>query len=71
MSFIPTLVILGLAVVLVGFANYKSRQKPQPGQVRMVPYLGLQFLGILVVILMLAHLITLLTGKPFVGRMGL
>ena len=36
----------------------------------MVPYLGIQFLAILGVVLMLGHLVTLLTGKPFTGRMG-
>ncbi len=65
-----TLVILGVALLAGIFANVQSRRPPDPTKPRMLPYLGIQFCAILVVILMTAHLITLLTGKPFVGRMG-
>ena len=70
MGLTVTLVILGVALVAGIFANIQSRRPPDPTKVRMLPYLGIQFFAILVVILMAAHLITLLTGKPFVGRMG-
>ena len=34
-----------------------------------IPYTALQFVAILVFVLMLAHLISLLTGTPLVGRL--
>ncbi len=64
-----TLAILAVAVVVVGFSNYMSRKPAEPGKVRWIPYVGVQFLGILVVVLMVAHLISLVTGQPLVGRM--
>jgi hypothetical protein len=70
MTLTSTLVVLGLAAALAGFANYKVRQPSEPGRPRWVPYLGLQFVGLLLVVLMLAHLVTLLTGTPLIGRLS-
>ena len=63
-----TLIILVAGLALTGFANWKSRQEYRPGELPLIPYNGLQFVGILVVFLMAAHLITLYTGQPFRGR---
>ena len=68
MDLTVTLVILGFAVAVAAFANYKGRQPHEPGVIRWIPYTGLQFVALLVVVLMLAHLVTLLTGTPLVGR---
>ena len=68
MSMTATLVILGLGLALTVFANVMARRPVEPGDVRLIPYNGLQFLGLVVVILMLAHLVTLLTGTPLEGR---
>ena len=68
MDLTATLVILGFAVAVAAFANYKGRQPYEPGVTRWIPYTGLQFVALLVVVLMLAHLVTLLTGTPLVGR---
>lgn len=65
-----TLTILVVSLVVVAFSNFMARRPPPIGRVWTVPYNGLQFLGIMVAIAMAAHLITLLTGKPFAGRMG-
>ncbi len=70
MTLTVTLVVLGTAVVLGGLSNVMARRPSEPGKPRMIPYLAIQYLAILVVVLMLAHLITLWTGKPFTGRMG-
>jgi hypothetical protein len=63
-----TLIILACGLALAGFANFMSRRPTEPGRPRLVPYTGLQFVGLLLVILMLAHLVTLLTGTPLQGR---
>jgi hypothetical protein len=54
-----TIIILCASAALLGFANYKSRQpndidKPWP-----VPWNGVQFAMILVVLLMINHLLSL------------
>ena len=63
-----TLTILVLAAVAAGWANWRSRQPYVPGQPPLIPYGAIQFVGLLIVILMAAHLITLGTGEPFRGR---
>jgi predicted ferric reductase len=70
MSYSATLTILALALAVTVFANLRARRPPELGRIRWLPYSGLQFVGILVIILMLAHLVTLSTGRPFVGRGG-
>ena len=70
MSLTVTLIILGVAVVVAGISVYKARQPYEPGKIRWIPYVWLQYVALLVVVLMLAHLVTLLTGKPLVGRIG-
>ncbi len=70
MGYGPTLTILGIAVVVFVAANLISRRPPPLGEVRLVPYAAIQFIALLVAILMLAHLVTLITGTPFVGRSG-
>ena len=70
MGYGVTLTVLGVALVVFAIANLLSRRPPVLGQVRMVPYTALQFVALLVAVLMLAHLVTLVTGKPFTGRFG-
>lgn len=70
MSLIPTLAILAAAVLVFGWATYKARQPYEPGKSLYVPYLAIQFVAVLAIILMLGHLVSLLTGKPFTGRLG-
>ncbi|MEM7173174.1 MAG: hypothetical protein AAF530_23625 [Pseudomonadota bacterium] len=70
MTLTVTLSVLAAALVLGLLANIISRRPTEPGKPRVIPYLAIQYLAILVVVLMLAHLITLWTGKPFTGRMG-
>lgn len=70
MSLLVTLLILGLALASFAFANWKSRRPPPLGEVRLVPYNGLQFIALVVAVLMLAHLVSLLTGTPLEGRMS-
>jgi len=68
MSLAVTLVVLALAGAVFGFANWRSRRPRAPGEVSLVPWTAVQFLAAVAVLLMLAHLVTLMTGRPFAGR---
>ena len=70
MSLNLTVAILITALAVTVVANILSRRPTTPGRIWHPPYLGIQFLGIVVILMMCAHLITLLTGKPFAGRFG-
>jgi hypothetical protein len=70
MSLPVTIAILTAALAVLALATYKARQPYEPGKPFAVPYMAIQFIAVLAVILMLGHLVTLLTGKPFVGRLG-
>lgn len=66
---------LTLAIFLAAFAVFAgailiSRKPVEVGKVRMIPYGGVQFLAIAVVLVTAAHLISLMTGEPLVGRSG-
>jgi len=65
-----TLAIVGLTAVLFAFAGWRARQPSQPLKVRMVNYHVVQIVCIVVILVMGAHLITLLTGggAPVTGR---
>jgi len=65
-----TLAILALTAGMFAFANWRSRQPAQPFKVRMVNYHVVQMICIIVVLLMAAHLVTLLSGQPLTPRGG-
>lgn len=66
-----TLAVLALAAVILAAATFISHRPVEPGQVRLLPYGGIQFLAIVAIIVTLAHLISLLSGQPFTSRFGL
>jgi hypothetical protein len=68
MSLTLTLVILLAAAALAGLANYRERRGHPPGKPPLVSLVAVQVVALLVVILMLAHLVSLLTGTQLVGR---
>lgn len=63
-----TLIVLGIAAIITVAANLMSRRPYEPGRLPLIPYAAVQFIGVVVILLMLAHLITIWTGTPFVGR---
>ena len=70
MSLAVTAILFTLSVVLIAWANWRERQETTLGEPPLVPYTVWQLIGVFMFILMAAHLITLLTGQPFVGRRG-
>ncbi len=63
-----TLAGLAAAVILFLFATYMGRRPKVDGELRWIPYGGVQFVAILIIVLACAHLVTLLTGQQFIGR---
>ena len=59
-----TLGILMLTLGMFGFATWRARQPAEPLKVRMINYHVVQIICIVVVLLMAAHLLTLLSGQP-------
>ena len=68
MGLAATLVLLGLALAVAGFANWQERRRRPLGDPPLVPYTAVQMLAIVVAILMAAHLVSLLTGQPLTSR---
>ena len=68
MSLTVTLILLSLSLALIAFANWRERQERPLGQIPLISYPVLQMIGIVLAILLLAHLVSLLTGQPLKGR---
>lgn len=62
-----TIVVLFAATGLAIFANWQSRLPFHRRWLKVTPWMGVQFLACVVALVMLAHLASLATGKPF-GR---
>jgi hypothetical protein len=68
MTLLPTLALLVLGLAIAGRGWWRLEHPPDLPKVSLVPPALVMGLGVILVILMIAHLITLETGVPFVGR---
>jgi hypothetical protein len=68
MTLEPTLAVLFVALAVVVLANWRERRPREFGRPPPVPYAAIQMIAVVVAILMLAHLVSLLTGQPLRGR---
>lgn len=68
MSLAITLSLLAASVALAAFANWRERQERPLGRPPMVSYPALQMIGIVLAVLLIAHLISLMTGHQLRGR---
>ncbi|MEZ5935768.1 MAG: hypothetical protein R3F54_28435 [Alphaproteobacteria bacterium] len=68
MSLTVTLLLLAASLLLAAFANWQERQERPLGKAPLVSYPVLQMIGIVVSLLLLAHLVSLLTGHQLHGR---
>jgi hypothetical protein len=66
----PTLVVLFAAAVVFGVSVHGERRPYIPGRLWKMPYKALMFVSVLVAVLMLAHVVTLVTGTPLRSRFG-
>jgi len=67
----PTLLILACAAGVFVWSNRQLRREPDPARPRMLPHVMIMAVAMLVVVMMLAHLVSLATGRPLTGRFGL
>lgn len=70
LSLVMTLTIVVLTGGMFAFANWKARQPAEPLKVRMINYHVVQIICVIVLLLMVAHLVTLLSGQPLAPRGG-
>ena len=63
-----TLAVLFAALAIAALANWRERRPRDVGRPPLVPYTAIQAIAVLVAILMLAHVVSLLTGQPLRGR---
>jgi uncharacterized iron-regulated membrane protein len=68
MSLELTIGILLGALAIAALANWRERRPRELGRPPLVPAAAIQAIAIVVAILMLAHLVSLLTGQPLKGR---
>jgi hypothetical protein len=68
MSLELSLAVLFAALAIAALANWRERRPRELGRPPLVPYTAIQVVAVLVIILMLAHLVSLLTGQPLKGR---
>ncbi len=68
MSLTITLLLFSASVALIVFANWRERRERPLGEAPLISYPALQMVGIVVAVLLAAHLISLLTGHPLRGR---
>jgi hypothetical protein len=68
LSLTATLVVVVLTFAVFGFANWRARQPAEPLKVRMINYHVVQMACIVVILLMAAHLVTIVTGRPVTGQ---
>jgi hypothetical protein len=66
----PTVAVLLAAAAVFGWANWRQRRGHPPGEPSLVPYTLIQMVAVVAFMVMAAHMISLLTGTPFRGRMG-
>jgi hypothetical protein len=62
-----TVATLVVALACAAFGNWQTRRPFHRRWLPVIPWVGVQFLAVTVALIMLAHLISLLTGHPF-GR---
>ncbi len=62
-----TVTTLIVALCFGALANWQMRRPFERRWLPVVPWLGVQFLAVAIALIMVAHLISLLTGRPF-GR---
>lgn len=70
MDLTATLVALAVAVVLCGVAIVLDRRPYVPGRIWRFPSRLVMAVSLLAILALAAHLVSLLTGRPFSGRTG-
>ncbi|GAB4141340.1 MAG: hypothetical protein Tsb0016_08890 [Sphingomonadales bacterium] len=70
MDMTTTLIIMAVAAMVLTLTIILERRGWSQARVRLVPLAPVQFLAVLVLLVMAGHVISLVTGTPFEGRLG-
>ena len=70
LDFTLTMATLIAFTALAGWMIVLEKRPPAPDTVRLVPTTPVLFLCMLAIVLALAHLVSIVTGSPHVGRLG-
>lgn len=65
-----TLTIIVLAIAGIGWMVYLEKRPKDPARPLLVPTTPILFMLLVVILFAAAHMITLMTGSPHVGRRG-
>ena len=68
MSLTVTLILFVTSLLLIAFANWQERRERPLGKAPLISYPAVQIIGIVLAVLLAAHLISLLMGQPLRGR---
>ena len=71
MSLVPTLLVLISALLIAALANWLERRPRPLGDPSLVPWIAVQMVAVIVAILMLAHVVSLMTGYQLRSRFGI
>jgi hypothetical protein len=63
-----TLIAFAVATLIFAGSLYMDRRPREIGQVSLIPFKAITFLALIVMIVLLAHLISLWTGATLPGR---
>lgn len=70
MGLTATLSLAAFAVALAGFCMWHQKRERPLGEVSLFPSTVIMAIALLVLVLAVAHLVSLTTGVPLKGRMG-
>lgn len=65
-----TLGMIAAVLVLIGGIMWWERRPRALGQVSLIPTTPLLFIALVILVVFLAHLVSLVTGQPHMGRFG-
>ncbi len=65
-----TLGLIAGVLAIIGWLIWVERKPRQLGRVNLVPTTPLLFIALVVLVAFLAHLVSLVTGQPHMGRFG-
>lgn len=65
-----TFILLAIGLALTAYCLWHQRRPRALGEVSLFPANMLLGVGLIIVVLALAHLVSVLTGHPLTGRMG-
>ena len=70
MDLTTTTIASAISLTLFVAATWQARRKREPGKPALMPWMAVQFVAAVGVVVFAAHLVSLLTGVELKGRLG-